>query len=411
MRRLVVAVVVAVIIVTSSGATAQPVAAGLLPVAVNDSYSAVHGQQRTVAAPGVLGNDLQLGSGFTAKLVHGVGHGSLHLNANGGFTYTSDAKYAGPDTFTYRVDGGLLGLSNVATVTITVTNAAPVARPDTYTAVADVDRSIARPGVLGNDSDADGDQMTIEVVQKPAHGNLDAHGDGSFKYKADKGFAGTDTWQYRVWDGVAWSNVVTVTMNVSGPATTPRPTATPTPRPTPVPTPRPTPAPTPRPTIGPIVSLPPLPSIVPLPTLIPTPRATPRPTPTPTARPTPTPAPSARPTELPGAPVLPAGPIAPPPAGPSDGPPTDTAPSAAAEPPFTLPSVDDGSAVDLDLGALTFGGFEWAVPALVLTVPGILLVIAVLAQAMIGLAWLPVVRRWLGGDERRRSRSTGAAVR
>jgi hypothetical protein len=67
--------------------------------------------------------------------------------------------------------------------------------------------------------------------------------------------------------------------------------------------------------------------------------------------------------------------------------------------------------VDLDLGALTFGGFEWAVPALVLTVPGILLVIAVLAQAMIGLAWLPVVRRWLGGDERRRSRSTGAAVR
>ena len=114
----------------------------------------MHGQQRTVAAPGVLGNDLQLGSGFTAKLVHGVGHGSLHLNANGGFTYTSDAKYAGPDTFTYRVDGGLLGLSNVATVTITVTNAAPVARPDSYTAVADVERSVARPGVLGNDSDA-----------------------------------------------------------------------------------------------------------------------------------------------------------------------------------------------------------------------------------------------------------------
>ena len=71
--------------------------------------------------------------------------------------------------------------------------------------------------------------MKIEVVQKPAHGNLDAHDDGSFKYKADKGFAGTDTWRYRVWDGVAWSNVVTVTMNVSGPATTPRPTPAPTP--------------------------------------------------------------------------------------------------------------------------------------------------------------------------------------
>ena len=49
-------------------------------------------------------------------------------------------------------------------------------------------------------------------------------------------------------------------------------------------------------------------------------------------------------------------------------------------------------------------GFEWAVPALVLTVPGILIVIAVLAQLLVGLAWLPVTRRWLGGDQRRRSR-------
>jgi hypothetical protein len=40
---------------------------------------------------------------------------------------------------------------------------------------------------------------------------------------------------------------------------------------------------------------------------------------------------------------------------------------------------------------------EWAVPALVLTVPGLLLVIAVTAQLAGGLAWLPVARRWLAG--------------
>jgi hypothetical protein len=62
------------------------------------------------------------------------------------------------------------------------------------------------------------------------------------------------------------------------------------------------------------------------------------------------------------------------------------------------------------MGALTFDGFEWAVPALVLTVPGILLVIAVLAQAMIGLAWLPVARRWLGGDTRRQRRPARAGA-
>ena len=403
MRRPIVAAGAALALVVSAAGAPATTSAGILPVAVNDSYSAVHDQLRTVVAPGVLKNDLQLGSGFTAKLVNNADHGDLHLNANGSFTYRSDATFAGTDTFTYRVDGGVLGISNVATVTINVTNAAPVARPDAYSAVADVDRSVAKPGVLGNDTDADGDQMTIDVVQGPVRGNLDAHDDGSFKYRADKGFSGTDTWTYRVWDGVSWSNVVSVTMTVSGPATPP---------PTAAPTGRPTPAPTPRPTIGPIVSLPPvppLPSILPGQTPVPTPNVTPRPTttPTPAARATPTLAAPTDPTELAGGPLGPAGPLATPGHGPSEGPPSDPGASVAAQPPFTMPTVDDGSSLDLDMGALTFGGFEWAVPVLVLTVPGILIVIAVLAQALVGLAWLPVARRWLGRDQSPGPRNVG----
>jgi hypothetical protein len=44
-----------------------------------------------------------------------------------------------------------------------------------------------------------------------------------------------------------------------------------------------------------------------------------------------------------------------------------------------------------------FEGFDWAVPALILTVPGLLLILAVLSQVSIGVLWLPLVRRWLGG--------------
>src|SRR5690349_22088835 len=124
MRRGVVPVVAALALLVTSAVAPATTSAGLLPVAVNDSYSAVHNQVRTVTAPGVLGNDLQLGSGFKAKLVKNVAHGTLALNADGSFTYRSSATYVGGDQFTYRVDGGLLGLSNVATVTISVTNAA-----------------------------------------------------------------------------------------------------------------------------------------------------------------------------------------------------------------------------------------------------------------------------------------------
>jgi hypothetical protein len=54
-------------------------------------------------------------------------------------------------------------------------------------------------------------------------------------------------------------------------------------------------------------------------------------------------------------------------------------------------------------------GLAWAVPTLVLTVPGLLLVLAVLAQALGALAWKPAVRRWLGpaSHVRRRSAEPG----
>ena len=59
----------------------------------------------------------------------------------------------------------------------------------------------------------------------------------------------------------------------------------------------------------------------------------------------------------------------------------------------------------LDGGIGTFEGLEWAVPALVLTVPGLLL-IAIAVQLFAGALWLPVARRWLGafGVSRRRRR-------
>ena len=90
------------------------------PVAVDDSYSASAGQPLTVAAPGVLGNDVNpLAGGMTAVLAAGPAHGALTLNANGSFTYTPQSGYQGADSFTYRASNGQL--SNVATVRITVT--------------------------------------------------------------------------------------------------------------------------------------------------------------------------------------------------------------------------------------------------------------------------------------------------
>ncbi len=57
-----------------------------------------------------------------------------------------------------------------------------------------------------------------------------------------------------------------------------------------------------------------------------------------------------------------------------------------------------------------FGGVAWAVPAFALGVPGLLLIIAVGAQTIVSAAWLPFVRRWLGGFGVRRRRDPEAAA-
>jgi hypothetical protein len=66
---------------------------------------------------------------------------------------------------------------------------------------------------------------------------------------------------------------------------------------------------------------------------------------------------------------------------------------------MTADGGDAAVSVGFDAGvAAAFDGFSWQVPALVISVPGMLVVIAVALQVLGGLAWLPVVRRRLGGS-------------
>jgi hypothetical protein len=382
-------------------------AVGLL--ARPDSMTTMHDQSKTVAAPGVLANDVII-LGTTAELDSGPAHGILDLDPNGGYTYAPDAGFAGTDQFRYH-DTGVVP-SNSAKVTITVTNAVPI--------------------------DADGDGLTAELLDGGGNGSMSFSSNGGFTFKSGGSFTGNRTFHYRVFDGVAWSVPALVTIDVHAPTPaptptpvpTPAPTPVPTPRPTPVPTPRPTPAPTPRPTLPlPLPTLP-LPTL-PLPTLpLPSVSIPPLPFATPTPTPGSTLAPGATPTATPSSSATAStGPASNPLPGASDDPSSTVRPGDPADPtgsPTTgagTASNDDGgftvgrgglgsidALVDVDLAG--FGGIiEWAVPALVLSVPGLLLLLAVLAQAVGGLLWLPFVRRSMGGFGLRRRRSAGHALR
>jgi large repetitive protein len=188
------------------------------PVAVDDAYDTPEDTPLVIAVPGVLGNDTDVdGDVLAANLVAGPVHGLLQLSANGSLTYTPQADFHGPDTFTYRAYDGQANSANIATVSIMVTavNDAPVARDDGYATNEDQAFTVAAPGVLGNDTDIDGDVLSVQLVQGPADGVLVLNANGSFTYTPNPDFHGTDTFTYLARDGMADSNVAIVTISVN----------------------------------------------------------------------------------------------------------------------------------------------------------------------------------------------------
>jgi VCBS repeat-containing protein len=184
------------------------------PVAEGDSYETDEDKTLNIAGPGILANDSDVeGNPLSAILVNGPSNGILQLNANGGFDYIPNADFNGTDSFTYRANDGSAN-SEPVTVTINVkaVNDAPVSLADAF--FLEEDTSV-QGNVLTNDTDVDGQGLVAQLVAGPEHGTLTLNQDGSFSYEPNANFNGTDSFTYRAFDGTAFGDPQTVTLQVS----------------------------------------------------------------------------------------------------------------------------------------------------------------------------------------------------
>jgi hypothetical protein len=113
---------------------------------------------------------------------------------------------------------GTATVSDVITVEVTAgaTNQAPVAVDDGgYTVDVGKTLTVAGPGVLGNDSDPDGNPLDAFLMTAPSRGAVSLHLDGSFTYTPSDTTAGTDTFTYRAYDGALYSTAATVSIAVN----------------------------------------------------------------------------------------------------------------------------------------------------------------------------------------------------
>jgi beta-glucanase (GH16 family) len=96
-------------------------------------------------------------------------------------------------------------------------NHAPDVVPDSYETTADTGLTVGAPGVLGNDSDSDGDAMSALLTIPPGHGTLALSPDGGFVYTPEPGFLGLDSFAYQASDGSTITPEACVSITVSAP--------------------------------------------------------------------------------------------------------------------------------------------------------------------------------------------------
>ncbi|WP_180944827.1 tandem-95 repeat protein [Vibrio parahaemolyticus] len=161
----------------------------------------------------VLGNDTFEGKDKVVSLdaENGPKNGTVIVNNDGTVTYTPDDNYVGKDTFTYVVTSGGVSESTTVTVNVTPVNDAPVAKDDIATTQENTAVTI---DVLTNDTDVDGDKLSIESASVPKEQGTVEVVDGKLVFTPAENFNGDAEITYTVTDGELTDEAkVTVTVN------------------------------------------------------------------------------------------------------------------------------------------------------------------------------------------------------
>ena len=186
-------------------------------IANNDTATTDEDTSITILASDLFANDnnddkrQSLISGIT-NLVNGT----AAINGDGNIEFISDVEFSGIASFDYTVSDGFE--SDTASIEIEVKpiNDAPTVINDIIDTAIDEDTSviILATELLSNDSDVDGDNLTIVGVDNPTSGNAIINDSGNIEFIPDANFNGKASFDYIVTDGTDTATAsVEVTVN------------------------------------------------------------------------------------------------------------------------------------------------------------------------------------------------------
>lgn len=192
--------------------------ANVPPVAVGEHFGVLEDRILDSRSSGsLLANDSDFENAPLSLVVEQAPqYGAFSAHADGHFTYVPAPDYNGPDRVVYRVsDGQRVSEPATASITVFAQNDPPKAMPDLYRMTGGVVLDVpSKRGLLSNDSDVDGDDLDVELVDAPEHGQVRVATDGGFNYQPAPGHTGSDRFRYAATDGIA-RDVAEVTITVA----------------------------------------------------------------------------------------------------------------------------------------------------------------------------------------------------
>ncbi|MEJ5992768.1 Ig-like domain-containing protein, partial [Ramlibacter sp. PS3R-8] len=196
--------------------TVNVTAAQDAPTANADSFSTAEDTPVVMTTASLLANDIDPDTGdtLTVTAVSNPVGGTVSL-AGGNVTFTPSPNFTGTASYQYTISDGNGGTST-ATVTVNVTpqQDAPTANNDTAATTEDTPVSIPLATLAGNDTDPDGDTLTVTAVGNPVGGTVTIVG-GNAVFTPNPNFTGTATFEYTISDGNGGTDTATVTVNVA----------------------------------------------------------------------------------------------------------------------------------------------------------------------------------------------------
>ncbi len=202
--------------VTDGQDVSTPVTVSVIVTPVDDPPTGLPGQagigeEDTTFGGQLLAADIDSPAAVLRyALASQAAHGTVSVDADGGWTYTPDAGFHGADSFTFTVsDGTSTSAPALVSLTVTPVYDPPVGNPASASGDEDHDISGQLTGTGG-----DVGTLAYTLDASPAHGSVTLDAAGSWTYTPDQDFNGTDSFTFTVDDGRSISDPATVTITV-----------------------------------------------------------------------------------------------------------------------------------------------------------------------------------------------------